>query len=124
MMTINDMLEQGTTMQGFVVVLGVNASGHESTLHESACEWACGLAEEWADAGIRYMYVRDDKLFIEVDYEEREEPAMWACPDCAEWWHPEDGPILVQDRDGALECPKCGCTTYAPEEDACYKVEG
>lgn len=41
------------------------------------------------------------------------------CPDCSGpyWEHP----VNLYYDDGVYTCPECGCSTSAPDEDACYK---
>jgi len=45
----------------------------------------------------------------------------WACPDCSDQF--EDKYVML-DRVSLNEwqCPSCGCSTSAPEEDACYDM--
>ena len=45
----------------------------------------------------------------------------WACPDCSDEY---EGEYVMLDHasDGSWCCPKCGCSTDSPEEDACIDM--
>lgn len=72
-MTINEMIEQGITIQGDrkVTALAPNfmETGEELTLYDGDDgEWSWNsLDEEWADWDINYMYAKDRQLVIELD---------------------------------------------------------
>ena len=121
-MTLNDMLEAGIVLQEMVSVVGIDGYGDEHLFYEGVDEWRCPLDDGWANAEVRHMFAIAEyemKLRIEVDYSES--GTEWACANCADYATPEDGPILDYEG-GWWTCPKCGCITCAPEEDACYRI--
>lgn len=44
----------------------------------------------------------------------------WACPDCSDQF--EGKYVLLNRTVHGWECPKCGCNTCAPKDDACYDM--
>ena len=61
-----------------------------------------------------------------VDYWKREvlcveDTDRFMCPDCSGIY--QEHPVELVHDGGSWTCPECGCSTCAPEEDACIRIE-
>ena len=121
MTTINNMLEQGATIQGPICVTATDHDGNDHVFFDGVDEWAGPIDDGWANQEVLYMFAFTDyegaKLKFEIECPEHIGGA-WACADCADPYNPEDGPMLERSGDW-YTCPSCGCSTCAPAEDAC-----
>ena len=74
-MTINDMLEQGIVLQGYISVVGVDANANIDELYYEGCdEWYGPLDDGWANQRITYMFAHDswDGAMLRIEVEPRE----------------------------------------------------
>lgn len=55
----------------------------------------------------------------------RNDGPYYACPECSsgDYGYPIDEVILERGNDGWYTCPRCGRSTSAPLEDACWEVQ-
>ena len=77
----------------------------------------------------RYGYVHalvDDGGFMhtweDLEDDNEEYPARFACPDCSKYPYDEDL-VELEFSCGSWACPNCGCTTVSPAEDLCIRIE-
>ena len=63
-----------------------------------------------------------------VDYWKREvlgidchKPERFICPDCSGVY--QEHPVELDYSGGWWKCPECGCSTCAPEEDLCIRID-
>lgn len=66
-----------------------------------------------------------DDIVHAVDYWKREilcvdDTDRFMCPDCTGIYG--EHPVELVHEEGTWTCPMCGCSTSAPEEDACIRI--
>lgn len=74
----------------------------QETAKETAFRTIRGVIEEHSEEFIRLLKQK------------------WACPDCSDEYAGEY--VILDHTEHGWECPKCGCGTSYPEDDACIDV--
>lgn len=102
-------------------LLGVIFDGHVLDLLQRYYGYECfpmHLDAEYVDCLIRQLVLLEHEGDLNNYWSTYH---TWACPDCSDQY--TDDYVILDHDDDCWTCPRCGCSTEHPTEDACYMIE-
>ena len=99
----------------YIVCSHFEESHYDGCLGYEHYDYSWSWGHYFSDVVAAVNYWKREVLGIESGAPER-----FMCPDCSGDW--QEHPVELDYSDGTWTCPECGCSTSAPEEDACIPI--